>query len=196
MRRNKKMKLKTRLFLPGFVAIFCLGLLSGCSKQSKPGPEEEMPMITKAVAVLHPTEGNNVHGTIVFQKSGAIGETIIHISAQVEGLTPGKHGIHIHEFGDCRALDATSAGGHFNPEGKKHGAPEDVERHVGDLGNLEADENGMAVQEWSDSLIALNGPHSIIGRAVIIHAGEDDFTTQPTGNAGARVACGVVGIAK
>ena len=92
--------------------------------------------------------------------------------------------------------DAASAGGHFNPDNKKHGAPTDEERHVGDLGNLEADENGVAHYERTDTVIAFFGPHSVIGRAIIVHAGEDDFTSQPTGNAGTRLACGVIGIAE
>ncbi len=148
--------------------------------------------VVKAIAVLHPTEGNQVSGTVTFSQ-GANG---IKIVADVEGLTPGKHGFHIHELGDCSAADATSAGGHFNPKNKQHGAPDDFDRHAGDLGNLEANENGVAQYERVDKFLTFRGPNSIIGRAVIIHAGEDDFKTQPTGAAGARVACGVIGIAE
>jgi Cu-Zn family superoxide dismutase len=148
--------------------------------------------IEKAVAVLHPTEGNHVTGIVTFvHQSGKV-----HVSADVKGLTPGKHGFHIHAWGDCSAPDGTSAGGHFNPEGKQHGAPTDVNRHVGDLGNIEADSSGEAHLEWTDPILSFTGPHSIIGRAVIVHAGEDDLKSQPTGNAGSRVACGVIGIAK
>jgi len=155
-------------------------------------PEEERGMeITEAVAVLHPTEENEANGTVTFTKV----ENGIKITADVKGLSPGKHGFHIHEYGDCTALDAASAGGHFNPEDTAHGAPTDMERHVGDLGNLEADEEGMAHYERVDEYISFSGPHSIIGLAVIVHKNEDDFTTQPTGAAGPRVACGVIGIA-
>jgi Cu-Zn family superoxide dismutase len=152
--------------------------------------ETENP-VTEAVAVLHPTEGNEAHGIVSFTKV----EGGIKITADVEGLSPGKHGFHIHEYGDCSASDGTSAGGHFNPENMPHGAPADVERHVGDLGNLEADDGGKAHYERTDDLISFAGAHSIIGLAVIVHAGEDDLTSQPTGNAGSRVACGVIGIA-
>ncbi|MBD3287876.1 superoxide dismutase family protein [candidate division KSB1 bacterium] len=152
----------------------------------------DMPVIKKAIVVLHPTEGDSAKGIVTFTKV----EDGIKIVGDIENLTPGKHGFHIHTYGDCSALDATSAGGHFNPENKKHGAPTDEDRHVGDLGNLNADENGNAHYERIDDVIAFFGPHSIIGRAIIVHAGEDDLTSQPTGNAGARVACGVIGIAE
>jgi Cu-Zn family superoxide dismutase len=120
----------------------------------------------------------------------------VRVIADVTGLEPGQHGFHIHEFGDCSAADATSAGGHFNPEGIEHGAPTDEYRHVGDLGNLEADEDGTAHYEFVDDRIAFAGSNSIIGRGVIVHARADDLGTQPTGDAGGRVACGVVGIAQ
>jgi Cu-Zn family superoxide dismutase len=168
----------------------------GCQQQqqqttTKTTMEEET-TVMNAVCVLHPTEGNDVSGIITFKKT----TKGIKVVADVSGLNPGKHGFHVHEFGDCSASDGTSAGGHFNPENLKHGAPTDVERHVGDLGNLEADADGNAHYERTDTFIALSGPHSIIGRAIIVHAGEDDLTSQPTGAAGVRVACGVIGIAK
>jgi len=144
----------------------------------------------KAICVLYPTEGNSVSGTVTFSREG----DDVKIVAEVEGLEPGKHGFHIHEFGDCSAPDGTSAGGHYNPEGTMHGGPEDEVRHVGDLGNIEAGEDGTARLEMTDHMISLHGEHSIIGRAVVIHAGEDDLTSQPTGAAGARLACGVIGI--
>ncbi len=148
--------------------------------------------VDKAVCVLHPTEGNNVTGTITFTRSGSG----VKVVADIQGLTPGKHGFHVHQYGDCSAEDGTSAGGHFNPENKNHGGPDDAERHVGDLGNIEADSNGTAHLEMEDDVISLDGAHSIIGRGIIVHAGEDDLTSQPTGDAGARVACGVIGIAE
>lgn len=154
--------------------------------------ENAEPTINKAVCVLHPTEGNNVSGTVVFTREGSV----IKVVADLQGLTPGKHGFHIHELGDCTAADGTSTGGHFNPENKKHGGPTDAERHVGDMGNIEAATDGTAHLELTDSMLAFSGKHSIIGRAIIVHAGEDDLTSQPTGAAGARVAYGVIGIAK
>jgi Cu-Zn family superoxide dismutase len=146
----------------------------------------------KAVCVLHPTEGNKVNGTVYFTKT----DSGVQVTVNIEGLAPGKHGFHIHEFGDCSAVDGTSAGGHFNPGGHEHGSPNSEMRHKGDLGNVEANEEGVAQMEYLDKHLKLNGINSIIGRSIIVHADEDDLTSQPTGNAGARVACGVIGIVK
>jgi Cu-Zn family superoxide dismutase len=150
------------------------------------------PEYKTAIAVLHPTEGNEVQGVVTFTKVA----TGIKVTADVSGLAPGKHGFHVHEYGDCSAANATSAGGHFNPFGMPHGAPTSDQRHVGDLGNLSADSTGVAHYERIDTMLRLNGPNSIIGRGLIVHGGEDDLVSQPTGNAGPRVACGVIGIAK
>jgi Cu-Zn family superoxide dismutase len=147
--------------------------------------------IVKVIAVLNPTQNNKVTGIVTFSKV----ELGVKVVADIKGLTPGAHGFHIHQFGDCSAPNADSAGGHYNPAGKPHGAPESGERHAGDLGNLVADGSGKAYLERTDSIISLSGLTSIIGRGIIIHEASDDMTTQPTGNAGARVACGVIGIA-
>ena len=148
--------------------------------------------IVKAVAVLHPTVNQSVSGVVRFTRvAGGV-----QVSATVDGMATGKHGFHIHELGDGSAPDGTSAGGHFNPEGQPHAGPDASERHVGDLGNLEADKSGRAHYERLDDRLSLAGAHSIVGRAVIVHAGEDDLSSQPTGNAGGRQACGVIGIAK
>jgi Cu-Zn family superoxide dismutase len=146
----------------------------------------------KAIAVVYPAKDKTVKGVITFTQM----EKGVKVVAHLEGLTPGKHGFHVHEFGDCSAPDATSAGGHFNPTQMAHGAPTDATRHSGDLGNIVADDKGVADLEWLDPMMQLSGPQSIIGRAVIVHAREDDLKTQPTGNAGAREACGVIGVAK
>ncbi len=146
----------------------------------------------KATAVLYPTKDSGVHGVVMFTRQGSG----VLVAADVQGLSPGKHGFHIHEYGDCSALDAGSAGGHFNPTGKPHGAPADRERHAGDLGNISADTQGRARHESADKNISFDGPASIIGRAVVVHADPDDLKSQPAGNSGARVACGVIGIAK
>lgn len=146
--------------------------------------------IVKAIAVLNPTQNNKVTGTVTFGKV----ELGVKVVADIKGLTPGAHGFHIHQFGDCSAPNADSAGGHFNPQAKKHGAPESPERHAGDFGNLIADSSGRTYLEKTDTVISLSGPNSIIGRGIIVHEASDDMTTQPTGNAGGRVACGVIGI--
>lgn len=147
--------------------------------------------VTRAIAVLHPTQGNNVRGVVTFTRL----VNRVRVVADIEGLTPGQHGFHIHEFGDCSAPDATSAGGHFNPGGAPHAGPEMRERHVGDLGNITADASGKAHLDVVLSLITFHGPNSILGRSVIVHAKADDLKTQPTGDAGGRVACGVIGVA-
>jgi len=147
---------------------------------------------TKAIAVLHPTAGSNVSGTVTFTK----GTDGIQVVADVTGLTPGKHGFHVHEFGDCSSPDGNSAGAHFNPTHKQHGAPNAADRHAGDLGNIEADASGKAHLDWKDKVMKLSGPDSVVGRSVILHEKEDDLKTQPTGNAGGRLACGVIGVAK
>jgi superoxide dismutase, Cu-Zn family len=147
--------------------------------------------LTKAIAVLHSASGSQVTGTVTFTKTG----DTVQVVADITGLTPGKHGFHIHEFGDCSAADASSAGGHFNPMHKPHGAPDAAERHAGDMGNLEADSTGKAHLELKDSMLKLSGENSILGRGVIVHEKVDDWS-QPTGNAGGRLACGVIGVAK
>jgi superoxide dismutase, Cu-Zn family len=148
--------------------------------------------VTKAICVLIPTQGNNVSGAITFTKTS---DGIL-VKGDIHGLTPGKHGFHIHECGDCSAVDGSSAGGHFNPTNMPHGAPMDMKRHEGDMGNIEADTSGNAHVEYTDKMMTLSSTDSIIGRSIIVHKGTDDLKTQPTGNSGARVACGVIGIAK
>lgn len=187
--------MKVKFYLTTALMIFAALALAACSQEEP--MEEIIPVnegrdITKAIAVIHPTEGNEAHGIVTFTKV----DTGIQITADIKGLSPGKHGFHIHEYGDCSAPDATSAGGHFNPDNTEHGAPDDITRHVGDLGNLDAGEDGSAYYERIDTFVSFSGPHSIIGLAVVIHAGEDDFTSQPSGNAGPRVGCGVIGIAE
>lgn len=145
------------------------------------------------VAVLHPTEGNTANGLVKFHAT----DDGIHVEAHIEGLEPEtEHGIHIHEFGDCSEADGTSAGGHYNPEGHEHGLPDEEMRHAGDLGNLKADKDGVAHYEITVKNISLVGPgNPIVGRGVIVHA-KPDTGAQPTGEAGARLACGVIGVSR
>ncbi len=148
--------------------------------------------ITKAVAIIYPTVGNKTHGIVTFTKVDAG----IKVVADIEGLTPGKHGFHIHQYGDCSDPKGKSAGGHFNPDGVKHAGHTSAVRHVGDFGNIVAGKNGKAHIEFVDHLISFEGPHNIIGRGVVIHGGADDLVSQPSGNAGPRVGCGSISIAK
>ena len=151
-----------------------------------------MANLDKAVAVLYPTQGSSVKGTITFTKTG----DGVQVEGEVTGLTPGKHGFHVHEFGDVTSPDGTSAGGHFNPTGHKHGAPDSDERHAGDFGNIEAGQDGTAKVSFVDKKITLDGATSILGRGLVVHAKADDLKSQPSGEAGDRVAVGVIGVAK
>ena len=119
----------------------------------------------------------------------------VQVSAKIENLTPGQHGFHIHEKGDCSTADAASAGGHFNPTHQHHGGPNTTERHAGDLGNIDADASGKAHLDWKGKL-KLSGDDSIIGKSVVVHEKADDLKTDPAGNSGARIACGVIEAAK
>ena len=148
--------------------------------------------VQKAAAVLSPASDSKVMGTITFTKSG----DGVKVVADITGLSPGKHGFHIHEFGDCSDPKAASAGGHFNPTKHQHGAPDASDRHAGDLGNIEAGASGKAHLEITDNAMKLTGDNAIIGHAVIVHEKADDLKTQPTGDAGGRLACGVIGVAK
>ncbi len=171
------------------VAGFCF---YGCAKQDTATPQNAPMIVTKAVAVLHATEGNMAHGVVTFTKE----EGGVRVVANLMGVPPGEHGFHVHEFGDCSSADGSAAGGHFNPEGMAHGGPMAEARHVGDLGNITADSSGNAQLDYVDTRIALNGSSSIIGHGLILHAQPDDLASQPTGNAGARIACGVIGVGK
>ncbi|WP_246112785.1 superoxide dismutase family protein [Allorhodopirellula solitaria] len=141
-----------------------------------------------AVCKLEPIGDSKVKGTIHFEQEG----DKVTLTGEVSGLKPGKHGFHVHEKGDLSDKETgKSAGGHFNPTGQKHGKPSDAERHVGDLGNVTANDDGVATLDITDTVISLNGEHSIIGKSLMIHEGEDVFT-QPTGDAGGRVAFGLI----
>jgi Cu-Zn family superoxide dismutase len=130
-----------------------------------------------------------VKGTVEFKQT----DDGVEVTANLEGLKKGDHGFHIHEKGDCSAPDAASAGGHFNPSNHKHGAPDAAEHHEGDLGNLTAGADGKATKTFTIKGITLDeGDTSIIGKGFIVHEKADDMKTQPTGNAGARAACGVI----
>ena len=155
--------------------------VAGCASMMAAAP--------KNTAQLLPTAGNRTAGTVTFAANG----DRVRVLAKVTGLTPGAHGFHIHEKGDCSAPDATSAGGHFNPGSQPHGNPAVGAHHAGDLPMLVADASGNASLDVTLATISLGGDaNGIVGRAVVVHKDPDDFKTQPAGNSGARVACGVI----
>jgi len=154
-------------------------------------------MASKAVCVLK--GDNGIGGTVWFTQEKGAGP--VTVKGELKGLKEGLHGFHVHEFGDTTD-GCTSAGPHFNPNGKTHGGPGDAERHAGDLGNVTAGPDGVAKFEVKDAQISLNGQTSVVGRTMVVHADPDDLgkggheLSKTTGNAGARVACGVIGLAK
>ncbi|XP_034034212.1 superoxide dismutase [Cu-Zn] [Thalassophryne amazonica] len=152
--------------------------------------------LLKAVCVLK--GAGPVTGTVHFLQEND--SAPVKVTGEIQGLNPGEHGFHVHAFGD-NTNGCISAGPHYNPYEKNHGGPADTERHVGDLGNVTAGEDGIAVMDFTDSIITLTGPLSIIGRTMVIHEKADDLgkggneESLKTGNAGGRLACGVIGIA-
>ena len=179
----------------GAVLVVVVVAAAGCgmTEEAAPAPEaapmavEEAP--PTASATLMAREGGTVAGEVTFTEidSGVL------ITAHITGAPPGTHGFHIHDVGDCSSADFKSAGGHFNPTGMPHAGPADMERHAGDLGNVEVGEDGTAHHEAASKMITVSeGPNSVVGRGVILHEDADDLVSQPTGAAGARLACGVV----
>lgn len=160
------------------------GVVLSCS--SSPGPD----FVARAVATMEPKSGSEVRGIVTFTERES-GE--VEIRVDLEGVPEGRHGFHVHERGDCSAPDATSAGGHFNPFDAPHAGPGAARHHVGDLGNIDAGSDGVvAITRVSDDLTVTAGEASVVGKAVIVHADADDLTSQPTGAAGGRIACGVI----
>jgi Cu-Zn family superoxide dismutase len=164
------------------VALTLAAMLAGCAGMM----HREGPM---AMAKLEATRGNATTGTVMFHQHGD--HLMVH--AKVEGLKPGQeHGFHIHEKGDCSSGDGMSTGGHFNPGGKPHGPP-DAEHHAGDMPSLKGDAQGRADVKFRLTGVSIgSGAADIVGKGLIVHAMPDDYRTQPTGNAGARIACAVI----
>ena len=163
-------------------AIALVAMVAACRSMQPAGPS--------AVAELQPTKGSSASGTITFTQAG----DKVRVAGDVRGLRPDQeHGFHIHEAGDCSSGDGMSTKGHFNPQGKPHAHPSTSERHAGDMPALKADAYGNARVDATLDIISVNaGPTSVIGRGLIVHAAPDDYKTQPTGNAGARIACAVI----
>ncbi|TWU21140.1 Superoxide dismutase [Cu-Zn] precursor [Novipirellula galeiformis] len=181
------MKTATAMAFVAIAAFFTAPVASADDhKHDKKHDHAHGELPTLGICVLMPTKGNKTRGTLrLVQKGDALT-----ITGQVRNLTPGEHGFHIHEFGDRRAADGTSAGGHYNPDGHEHGGP-GAHSHAGDLGNILANADGVANVNITTKDTAL---HFILGRSFVVHAGADDLKSQPSGDAGPRVAVGIVGI--
>ena len=158
-------------------------LVAGCAGMSE---QKE----ASAVAKLEPRSGSNVSGSVTFTQIG----DVVRVTGEITGHSKGPKGFHIHEKGDCSDDKGMYTGGHFNPGKHAHGGPYEPVKHSGDLGNITFNDQGVARFNFTvgDIAVSKDGPTGIIGRAVIVHAGTDDMTTDPTGNAGGRVACGVI----
>ncbi|NUZ05885.1 superoxide dismutase family protein [Piscinibacter koreensis] len=158
-----------------------LATLAGC--MTAPASSAE------ATARLQPTAGNSTSGTVRFSQVGSK----VQVDARVSGLKPNsEHGFHVHEKGDCSSPDAMSAGGHFNPTAEPHG-PQSGPHHRGDMPSLKSDASGNASATFQiDGTLKTGAATDIVGKGVIVHAMPDDYATQPTGNAGGRLACGVI----
>ena len=165
-----------------YLALAAAAGLAGCASLAPGGS-------ASGVAELMPTQGNTARGEVRYTQQGGQ----LAVVARVSGLKPNQaHGFHVHEKGDCSAPDATSAGGHFNPGAAPHGAPS-APHHAGDMPSLMADAQGNAQASFAiDGRLAGDAASAFVGKAVIVHAMPDDYTTQPTGNSGARIACGVI----
>lgn len=163
-------------------ALSVLALAVGCQSVPADAP--------KATASLQPTKGSTVSGNATFVQLGAK----VRVTANISGLKPnGQYGFHIHEAGDCSSGDGMSAKGHYNPLGKPHGHHSTMERHAGDMPNLQSDASGNAKLTADLDVITVSaGPTSIVGRGLIVHIQPDDYKSQPVGNAGARSACAVI----
>ncbi|WP_240125467.1 superoxide dismutase family protein [Thermomonas alba] len=180
-------------------AAACSVLLGACASAPSPAPAQAVVApagsAPEAVANLAAASGSLVSGRLVLAPMG----DGVHITGTIGGLTPGsQHGFHIHETGDCSAMDASSAGGHFNPDAQPHGRAGHGAHHAGDADNLAADGNGVARVDVHLSGVSLGtgAANDIAGRAIVVHVAPDDYRSQPAGNAGARIACGVIRVTR
>lgn len=179
-------------------------LLAACADAPEPADSAVAPGDTlaaptpsgpdRAVARIGEVDGSGVRGAVEFVDLGGA----VEVRYNLTGLSAGLHGFHVHQTGDCgpdsTGTPAGAAGGHFNPAASDHAGPDNPSsrRHAGDLGNIEVDASGRAIGVRVDSVLSFSGPTSILGKAMLVHGGEDDLSSQPSGDAGPRVGCGVI----
>jgi Cu-Zn family superoxide dismutase len=167
------------------------GTADALGTPSAPAPAEAPATAASATAPLSPTQGRNASGTLMLNAQG----DSVRLTGTLHGLAPnGEFGFHIHEKGDCSAPDASSAGEHFNPTSAQHGSPQADTHHAGDMLNVKSDAQGAAVIDAVASGVSLDSgqPNGVRGKAIVLHEKADDYTSQPAGNSGARIACGVI----
>lgn len=181
---------KVAIAMSGTIAFSLIALIGNAAAQQ--GEHKHLSVPTRAIAVLIPMQDHQVKGVILLEEEG----DQVRVRGKVWDLEPGEHGFHIHEYGDLSKRDGTSAGGHFNPEDTDHGGPEDEAHHAGDLGNITADDEGVAMVDETFDSSKFFQLHHVIGRSIVVHAAADDLESQPSGDAGPRVAVGVIGIAQ
>lgn len=181
MRSTRSFAARPGLSCSGMALLLLAAGLGACSSMTSSGP--------RGVATLAAKSGSSVAGTVTFSQQG----DKVRVVASVSGLKPGQgHGFHVHDKGDCSSPDGLSAGGHFNPMGHPHG-PQGMPHHAGDMPALQADATGRAEATFLLEGVPLAaGEKGLMGKGVIVHADPDDYATQPTGNAGGRIACGVI----
>ena len=186
----------------------CVGLsvvlvLAGCDREEEAGVEEEGygapvgeatptpagPVVEPEIVAAQISGPGGVTGVVTFTEQPGSGVQVV---ARVQGAPAGTHGLHLHEGSACDAPDFQTAGGHFNPTGSPHGGPASPQRHAGDFGNVEVGDDGTGTADVTSPTLTIDGPSGAMGHAVVLHAQADDLTTQPTGNSGGRIACGVV----
>ena len=178
------------LAVSSLICFIVLGLRTQAAGREE---AEQGTPVTKASGQLIPTTKtqSTVKGTVTFTKTSHG----VHVHGEISGLTPGEHGFHVHEFGVWNE-DGMASGGHFNPTGAPHASHSSEKRHVGDMGNIKADESGNATVDLDDDQMSFEGPTSILGRGLVVHAKADDLKTQPSGDAGGRLAVAIIGVAK
>ncbi|MCB0308516.1 MAG: superoxide dismutase family protein [Bdellovibrionales bacterium] len=176
------------------ILVFGILLINACHKQHEASSmsEADANSVSPVIGVtIEAKSGSDIQGELTLTQ---IGDKQVLVKGIISGLAPNsKHGFHVHEKGDCTADDASSAGGHFNPTGSKHGALNETQSHAGDLGNITADKNGEANIDITKSGVTLDDQDiSFLGRAIVVHEKADDLSSQPSGDAGKRIGCGVI----
>lgn len=188
MRMNMRRRREFKFFACGLLCLAGLAAAPMLNDKDHNQDKDKPDLPREGVAVLVPTHGNDVGGILTFTEMGES----VHIKGKLWHLQPGKHGFHIHQFGDLRDAKGMSAGGHFNPHGESHGGIDTSKRHAGDLGNIEADKDGVARVDMKAKLKL----HFIVGRSIVVHEKADDLKSDPAGDSGSRLAFGVIGIAQ